>query len=290
MRYIFYQYDLDNFRFLCLNSNESSSFKSVDRTVNTDNSFCLEKSISRSKRVIREYALCNDFEWFCTFTIASQNADRFSLQSCEDNLRRRLKSYKQYHKDFIYLLIPEKHENGAFHFHGLMGGIDQKDLILFNINDFDKLPYYILRYLNEDRDIYYFKQFFKKTGFCTLTRIENKNKSANYITKYITKEPIRNENGTLYICCRGLKRSYSYDIKPFNFDKACEVLGTSRRTRSGKIFHNYYSTEFVKSIDVNLRDLDTKQIQWIQDNINEYSPILDYLKTKIKKYGKGVDF
>lgn len=117
MRYLIYHYDNFNIRLICLKNNTSFNISNIERFVNTDNSICLEKSISRSKRVIREYALCNDFEWFCTFTISSQYADRMSLQSCEDNIRRRLKSYKQYHKDFKYLLIPEKHEKGGFHFH-----------------------------------------------------------------------------------------------------------------------------------------------------------------------------
>lgn len=171
-----------------------------------------------------------------------------------------------------------------------MCGISDKDLKLFKIQDFEKLPYFILDYINNDKEIYYFKQFQDKTGFCTLTKIENKEKSANYITKYITKNPIRNEKGTLYICSRGLNRSFSYDIREFDFDKACEVLGTTRTTRSGEVFHNFYTTDFVKSIDINLKDLNTKQAEWLEENINEYTPVLDAIKSKIKKYKKDIDF
>lgn len=77
-------------------------------------------SLSRTKRDIKEIALCNNFTYFATLTIDSKNCDRFSLTECQELLRKKLKKLKRKNSDFAYLFITEKHKNGAFHFHGLI--------------------------------------------------------------------------------------------------------------------------------------------------------------------------
>lgn len=129
-------------------------------------------SLSRTKRNIKEIALCNSFEYFATLTVNSQNADRFSLQDVQDLLKTKLKKYKRTHKDFAYIFITEKHKNGAFHFHGLIKGADD-----FYIND----------------NGYYSLKVFDEIGFNSFSKIKDYNKCCNYITKYITKDCVRND-------------------------------------------------------------------------------------------------
>lgn len=75
-------------------------------------------SLSRTKRNIREICLSNDFEYFVTFTVDSKNADRFSLDECQSLIRNRLKNYRdRISRKVKFILITEKHKNGAFHFH-----------------------------------------------------------------------------------------------------------------------------------------------------------------------------
>lgn len=74
-------------------------------------------SLSRTKRNIREIALSNDFEYFATITVASEKADRFNLDECQEKLRKIFKKLKRKNKNFAYIFITEKHQNGAFHFH-----------------------------------------------------------------------------------------------------------------------------------------------------------------------------
>lgn len=74
-------------------------------------------SLSRTKRNIKELALCNCFEYFATITINSEVGGRYNLINCQNLLKRKLKTIKKYNKNFKYLFITEKHKDGAFHFH-----------------------------------------------------------------------------------------------------------------------------------------------------------------------------
>ena len=102
--------------------------------------------MSRTKRNIREIALCNNFDYFLTFTINSKNCDRFSLDECQNTLKKLIKAYKRKYNDFSYIIITEKHKNGAFHFHGLCKGLNNNDLYINNngylsSHFFDKLGF-----------------------------------------------------------------------------------------------------------------------------------------------------
>ena len=206
-RYFLYQYNDKNFRFVKIKScrlpgwesttNDKSHF--VPRVTPDDE---IDRvSLSRSRRMIRELALCNDFEYFATLTINSVNCDRFSLTACQDLLRKKLKKLKRINKNFAYIFITEKHKNGAFHFHGLIKGVTD-----FYINDNGYLSH----------------SLFDELGFNSFSKIRDYTKTCNYILKYITKDCVRNEKGTIYISSRGLKKAEKYEIKdldiPYDFD------------------------------------------------------------------------
>lgn len=156
-------------------------------------------SLSRTKRTIRELCLCNNFKYFVTLTVDSKNCDRFSLQECQDKLKRLIKTYSQKIKrnnqdKFHYILITEKHKNGAFHFHGLFSDLLHTDI-----------------FLNENG--YISSHFFNENlGFCSFSEIKDILKCSNYLMKYITKDCIKNENNQIYFCSRGLLRPEVYDL------------------------------------------------------------------------------
>lgn len=170
----------------------------------TDEEELQRQSLSRTKRNIKELALCNSFTHFVTITINSQFCDRFSLQACQDKLKYIIKErIRRKNKDFAYLFITEKHKDGAFHFHGLIK----------NLNDL---------YTNENG--YLSHKAFDEIGFNSFLKINTENnnsydKVCSYITKYITKDCVKNENNQIYICSRGLKKATKYQIKNANFDE-----------------------------------------------------------------------
>lgn len=154
-------------------------------------------SLSRTKRNIREIALSNDFEYFATITVASEKADRFNLDECQEKLRKIFKKLKRKNKNFAYIFITEKHKDGAFHFHGLVRGLED-----FYINNNNYLSH----------------SAFDALGFNSFSKIKSYIKCCNYITKYITKDCVRNSRGTVYISSRHLKKADVYEYKDINFD------------------------------------------------------------------------
>ena len=73
-------------------------------------------SLSRTKKNILEIALCNSFEYFVTLTVKLNNV-RYDLELAQFELKKLLKAYKRKYKNFKFIIITEKHKDGAYHFH-----------------------------------------------------------------------------------------------------------------------------------------------------------------------------
>lgn len=79
------------------------------------------RSMRRARANLRRLALANDFRYFVTLTLDPEKIDRFDgaaitkalSQWCDNMVRRH---------GLRYVLVPERHKDGAFHFHGFMAG------------------------------------------------------------------------------------------------------------------------------------------------------------------------
>lgn len=155
------------------------------------NSSKLENNISRAKSKVKEYALCNDFKYFVTLTIDKEKYNRYDLKKYYKDLGKFLNNYGTNHNTKVqYLLIPEEHEDGAWHMHGLITGILDKHLI------------------ENDNAYMEWVQYAKKFGYMSLGIIKDQDKVSSYITKYITKnlsKSINELNAHMYYCSKGLK-------------------------------------------------------------------------------------
>lgn len=153
----------------------------------------LSNNISRAKSKVKEYALCNDFDFFVTLTIDPVKYDRYDLKKYYKDLSKFFNNYSSNHKSKIkYILIPEMHKDGAWHMHGLIKGILDKHLTK-NQNG----------YLD-------WKQYSKKFGYISLDKIKDKEKVSSYITKYITKDlsnTVQELNAHMYYCSKGLNKA-----------------------------------------------------------------------------------
>ena len=238
-----YQYTNTNFRIVCQKYSRDKGFekttklnmyKQIEEFMGlstekiTSNEEIERIDLLRTKRNIREIALCNNFTHFATITINSQYADRFHLQECQELLRKKLRRVKDQARrkdiDFGYIFITEKHKDGAFHFHGLVKGLEF--------------------YTNENG--YLSNKVFDEIGFNSFSKIRDFEKTCNYITKYITKDCVRNENNQIYICSRGLKKADKYEINPINIKWGFE-------------------NDFCKIRDFNINDLtDEEKLQFLQ--------------------------
>lgn len=149
----------------------------------TDKDKKTERSIIRARTAIFDIIACNKFEFFVTLTVSPRaKFDRYNYDECTKNLSKWL----QYHLKH-YILVPEKHKDGAFHFH-LLADIPK-----------EKLKYH--GYGN-----YALKSY--KFGIGTASRIRNEQAVSVYITKYITKElsSTVGKNRRMYWCSKDLKR------------------------------------------------------------------------------------
>jgi len=147
----------------------------------------LAESVSRSRRIVVDYGLCNPWEIFCTFTLNEEKVDRFDYGASSLKLTRFLEDFKRnYAPDFKYLIIPERHKNGAWHFHGLLMGLPASefavpDKVLKRTNRGLELVPNTKKYVS-------WKRYEKRLGWFNCSYIKDRNKVVFYILKYLMKD------------------------------------------------------------------------------------------------------
>lgn len=201
-------------------------------------------SLNRTKTLVRDLVLCNEFELFCTFTFDPGKVDSFNYTKCWGKMSRWLHHQsdrsREVGKEFKYLIIPEKHKSGRWHFHALISGY---------IGSLSPSGYKT----STLRLIYNITSF--RSGFTTAVGIDSKEGVSNYITKYITKDFIKSFNQRRFMCSRNLVRP----TKTINSPIYRNTLPIFRR----KVAENHETFEFL--ID---------KMQDIYNNVNKvyYSP------------------
>lgn len=178
-----------------------------------------EQNIVRAKTAVEEYGLCNDFQYFCTFTISPQSQDRTDLGKFRERLTKMVRNYRaRKGVDIQYLLVPELHRDGEnWHIHGLMN--IPEDLLMQYTPDmtgFDRLPWRIRQKvmvsLTGGGRCYKWASAEKTFGWNTLEEIRSREKSTRYLLKYFSKEQRKtaeklNKGDNLYFVSHGLNRA-----------------------------------------------------------------------------------
>ena len=173
----------------------------------------LEQSIARAKRTIMEKALCNDWDFFFTGTVNPEKLDGFDLDELHKELTKFFSYKNQKHGKVDFLIVPERHKSGQWHFHGLLRGVLPSDIVDFKFlyrQKYDRLPNYILKKIHNNEPCYEYTKYAEKFGFCNLEPIKSHEAVSKYITKYCNKELASraDEIGKhLYFCSRGLKKA-----------------------------------------------------------------------------------
>jgi len=78
----------------------------------------LARAQRRAKSAVRDLAMCSGFRWFVTLTLSPEEIDRHDVAE----ITRRLNHWCDNHvrrNGLAYVLVPERHKDGAIHFHGL---------------------------------------------------------------------------------------------------------------------------------------------------------------------------
>lgn len=221
-----YFYNIYKFNEFCykvvrLNGRPSShkgGFIDPEKVVHYDKK--IDPSLSRSRRVVLELALCNKWEYFCTFTIAKEYYDRYNLDRWNKDFKQWLRDFRKKVRrtgkpcDIEYLIVPEQHADGAWHMHGLFRGIGD---YLMPFSRLARDGWYLPSDL-VDYGYWMWPDYFYKFGFNSMAVIQNPVAVGFYVAKYITKSLSDSVSGNagvglgfhLYYPSRGLNRPIKY--------------------------------------------------------------------------------
>lgn len=121
------------------------------------------QNMTRAVRKVYDLARSNVFDWFITMTFDPAKVDRYDYDACADAIKGF--THKLCLNGNQWIIVPEQHKDGAYHFHGLVSG------------DLD-LTYYADGVYNLNNYGY---------GFTTATKIRDRARVSTYIAKYLTK-------------------------------------------------------------------------------------------------------
>lgn len=138
-------------------------------------------SINRAKNKIHAYSRCAKWEYFLTFTFDGEKIDRYNYEECSRAVRKWLNNQRRNAPDLMYLVVPEQHKDGAWHFHGVVANVASMKFSDSGVKD------------KKGRTIYNMSKW--SLGFSTATSVGDVNKVSGYICKYITKELCEHTKG-----------------------------------------------------------------------------------------------
>lgn len=149
-------------------------------------------SLKRAKQKIYDLSRANEWEYFVTLTFDPNKVHRYDYTDCVKKLSKWLNHMRPLcGPDFKYLVVPELHKDGAYHFHGLFAGCDGIEIVDSG-------------HVTRSGDtIYNFGKY--KLGWSTATKVTINEAVIKYITKYCTKELVENtKNKRRYWASRNL--------------------------------------------------------------------------------------
>lgn len=147
-------------------------------------------SVSRKRSIdkIYSYCRCNTWDWFVTFTFAPGKVDRYNFDDCSQKLSKWLNHMRdRYCKGLKYIVVPEMHKDGAYHFHGLFSdceGLDIRDSGRKVIQKYKRGNRTCFK--ATDTPIYIVGRY--HLGWTTATAVRSNERVTRYITKYVTKD------------------------------------------------------------------------------------------------------
>ncbi len=169
----------------------------------------LDNNIARARAVVKELALCNEWELFGSFTLSPEKYDRDDLALFRKDFSQFLRDCrKKYGGKWQYLLIPEPHEKGGWHMHGLLGGVPSIALRPFSVDE--NIPERLKKSIREGCAIYDCEAYRRRFGWVTLSPIRDKVACSSYIVKYISKDLTKRAESVgqhLYYASQGLARA-----------------------------------------------------------------------------------
>lgn len=180
-----------------------AGYDSPHRDGSSSDDLKLRVSTYRSKIEIFDIARSNQWDYFVTLTLDKQQVDRYDY----DAVVKKMLMFTQYlrrHK-CQWLIVPELHKDGAFHFHGLLR---------------DPAGNLTLKYWGQKHtkagewyDEYDLVGY--SLGFTSVSKVRDQARVSSYITKYTTKDLLKSvpKGRKRYWASRGLLRPKKEDAE-----------------------------------------------------------------------------
>lgn len=156
-------------------------------------------AMARARTATREYGLCNKWDYFVTLTLNKEKVDRYNLRDFLKEFLQWIQNQNKQGAKIQYLLVPEKHQDGAWHLHGLMNGIKTAPQPVGTPKSIVATGYEC------------WIDFSNRYGYSTISPVVSNVGCGFYITKYITKTlaDLADMYGIhCYYHSRGLEKSY----------------------------------------------------------------------------------
>lgn len=140
------------------------------------------RSMRRARAKLRRLALSNTFDYFVTLTLDEKEVDRYDAKEIMRKVNRWLDNMVR-RCGLRYILVPEQHKDGAWHFHGFFAG--------------DGLKAVDSGVRWDGREVYNLPQW--TLGFTTAQRLYGEYTAAvAYVCKYIGKQQGQRPMGRWY--------------------------------------------------------------------------------------------
>lgn len=208
-------------------------FEEIDEVVSERISESLRISMSRTKKMIYYLARSNVWEWFVTLTLAPDKVDRYDYRELVKKVRKWFDNLRQRRApEMYYLIVPEQHKDGAWHFHGLLGGC--RGLTFTDSGKRDASGHVIYHMDNW------------KYGFSTATEVSDTERVSSYICKYITKEMCASVSGRQrYWVSHNVNRAKMYEaVVPWYQMEQFRAGLYETMTYKTKAFTEFFDVEY----------------------------------------------
>ena len=182
-------------------------------------------SVTRSKNKIHDLARSETWEYFVTLTYDSSKTDRYDYNACLSKCRKWLNNQRsRYAQDLAYIFVPEKHKDGAYHFHGLVANVGN-----MKFDDSGKVAIGKNAVTRTEKNKSYptiYNLGGWRFGWSTATKVKDSFKATNYITKYVTKDICADLKGKhRYIASKNLHEPIELELllSPYDCDRYAQM-------------------------------------------------------------------
>lgn len=159
----------------------------------------IKNSMNRTINRVYHLARSNMWDWFITLTFDPEKVDSFDYEDCVKKLKQWIDSVRRSAPDMKYIIVPEQHKSGRFHFHGLMANCDAIEFVDSGQKD------------KKGHTIYNIGKY--KLGWSTATKVTDNQRVTKYMSKYITKDLCLVSAGKKrYWCSRNLDECETDEI------------------------------------------------------------------------------